>query len=192
MPSSWTSTFPTDVLPDAAFLGFGANGSFTALGATDGGVDFDPAKSILNAKFDGQRSKIALLDRIEEHGGKIATKLLQANNSNINIPEPGITSASGSGIVSVTYTPKPGSSFFQAGDYIAHFRMVMPRTTPNTWFQVHILKALCTKFKLVTKDKAFSLWEVEVEPRLDMTVAGYTTDTAPYFYESLSCAQSAL
>lgn len=193
MPSSYTSTFPQDILPDSGFLGTGPNGALVPLGATIGGVDFDPAKKIDNAKFDGQRSGIYLLDRIVEHGGKITTKLLQFGATNILVPEPGMISAgSGVGIVSATYTPKPGSGFFQAGDYLSDLRLIFERTAVNTWFQVHFLKALCVKYKLVSKDKDLSTFDVEFEPRLNLGVSGYTTDTAPYFFESLSCAQSAL
>ncbi|HWW84160.1 MAG TPA: hypothetical protein VNZ26_11185 [Vicinamibacterales bacterium] len=188
MPSSLTSTFLADILPDSAFLMYGtiAGPGSTPLGATRGGVKFSPDKKYRNAleNVDGGRSKLYQGDRIISVDCKISCKLLQFGASTIQVVEPGIISSSGNGNVSIIYTPQPGSAFLTANAYLNNLRAIWLRTN-GTFFQGRMPRALCTKYDAVSKDKDESEFDAEFEGRLDLTVVGNTTDSPIYFYEQL-------
>jgi hypothetical protein len=187
MPSSMTTTFSADILPDSAALWLGATGSGVPLGATRGGIKISPDKKFRNAaeNTDGVRSMIYLLDRIVSHELKVSGKLQQYGPTTIVTVEPGMSSTAGSGAVSVLYTPQPGSVFLTSGSYLANLRVVFLRTN-QTYFQIRIPRALCTKYELASKDKDETEIDFTFESRLDLGAAGNTTDTAPYVLEQLT------
>jgi hypothetical protein len=188
MPSSLTSTFLADILPDSAFIAFntvaGPGSSF--LGATRGGVKWSPDKKYRNAldNVDGARSKLYLGDRPVSVDAKVSCKLLQQGATTLSYVEPGIISSSGSGNVAMMYIPLTMSLFLSAGAYLPNFRVIWQRTN-GTYWQVRLYRALCTKFEDTSKDKDETEADAEFEGRLDLTVAGNTTDSPIYIYEQL-------
>jgi hypothetical protein len=119
---------------------------------------------------------------------KITAKLLQYGQTTIPIPEPGVVTSSGTGNVSMLYTPQPGSSFLLAGAYLSNLRVIWERTGTQGFFQARMPRALCTKYDITSKDKDESEIDAEFEGRLDLTVTGNTSDTPIYFLEQLNPA----
>jgi hypothetical protein len=187
---AWVATLPQDVLLDAGALYLGANGSGVRLGVTLGGITFDPGRTTEEMNFDGKRAGVMGLDRLTDYKTMIKGKLLSYGAANTVYVEPGITSASGSVGVSIVYTMQGASAFFAAGAYLTNLRAVF-RRSDLSYVQIRIPVALCTKYTIVTKDKAPAEIDFEFHARLNMGVVNpftgnaATTDDAPYGIEYL-------
>lgn len=184
----YTTSFATDILPDAPIIGKGLLGQFGAFGVTRGGMKIEIPKKYRNPEFDLKRADIAYLDRIEDHDVVITTTLLQAGPSNINLIEPGLSSSQyATGVI--LYTPQPGSVFLAAGAYIPNVRVVF-RKTDNSYFEYLLPVALFEKYDIDAKDKNEGGIPVTIKGRLDLSTVGLalgnTPDTAPYFIRTLA------
>lgn len=186
----WLSTFPTDILLDSGALYLGANGSGVLLGRSRGGLTFDPGKITAHVDFDGKRADVMGLHHITSYEAMIKGKILNFGSSEYVNYEPGITSASGSGIVSTVYTMQEASELYVAGDYLSNVRLIFRRSDLSFW-QVRFPYAICRKYSLVSKDKDAAEIDVEFAAVLNLTVTNpftgnqYTTDDAPYGFEAI-------
>jgi|SRR5581483_9578997 len=186
----YPTTLPTDILPNSGAIYLGANGSGVLLGRTRGGIKFDPKRAIEPIKFDGLRAPPRGLHWITDYASTIDTKLLQFSSAVYTQLEPGILSASGSGIVSTFYTALGASLPFAAGSYLTDLRAIWKRSS-GAFFQVRMHFALCMKYDLVSKDK--DVVEVDasfvgcIDPSQTNPATGvtYTTDDAPYVLEEI-------
>lgn len=186
----YPTTFPTDILPNTGAIYIGANGTGNLLGRTRGGIKFDPKRNVEPIKFDGLRAPVRGLHWITDYASMITTKLLQFSSTVFTQLEPGILSASGTGIVSTYYTALGASVPFAAGSYLTDLRAIWKRSD-NSFFQVRFHYALVTKYDLVSKDKDIVEVDTEFAAVIDPTQVNpatgvnYTTDDAPYILESI-------
>jgi hypothetical protein len=69
-----------------------------------------------------------------------------------------------------------------AGKYLSNLDMIFTRGDAKT-VRVRFAKALCTKYRIVTKDADEALIECEFRARLSNSAAASSTDTRPYTIE---------
>lgn len=177
MPSAYSATLPADILLDSGLL---LINSATPWGVSMGDLSFDPGIDRKQVGFDGQRSPIVGLDRTVGFGAKISGTMKELSGARLTgLYEPGSSSAAGGGVT--TITPKKAGILLVAGEYLSVVRLAFPRGSGGfAW--VKFPKALLAKYDIKGKDKDEALISVEIEARLDMSVAA-DTDVAPYVIE---------
>lgn len=186
----WSATLPTDILPNSGAIYLGANGSGLLLGRTVGGITFDPGRSVEPIKFDGLRAPVRGLHWITDYKAMIKTKLIQFSSTTFTDLEPGWASASGSAGVSTYYTLQQASTLFAPGSYLTDVRAIWKRSD-GSYFQIRMHYALVEKYTLAAKDKNIAEIDAEFHGVVDPTQTNpatgttYTTDDAPYMFESL-------
>jgi hypothetical protein len=184
---SWTATLPQDVMLDSGVLYIGAS----IFSAQEGGLKFDPTKTIRQVVFDGQRSPIAGLDRTVETAAVLTGTVLQVSPTTFPTIEPGAATpvpVVGGGPAGATQLqPKQASIMYVAGDYLTNVRAIWQRGD-GTYVQIRFPKALCTKWDLTGTDKEEAKWAITIEARLDMTVSGALVSNPNWVIEYFSTA----
>jgi hypothetical protein len=177
MPSAYSATLPADILLDSGLLLVNAS---TPWGVSVGDLSFDPGIERKQAGFDGQRSAIVGLDRTVGFTPKISGTMKELSATRATgLYEPGSSSAVVSG--TTTLTPKKAGILYVVGEYLSAVRLAFPRGSGGyAW--VKFPKALLTKYDIKGKDKDEAVISIEIEARLDMSVAA-DTDVAPYVIE---------
>src|SRR5574337_953607 len=105
---------PSDLMIDAGVLYVGATPA--GMGATRGGIKFDPGATMRNVPFDGKTTDIAGLDRITDYNAKITGKMIDLSGPSLQQLHPGSTS-SDSGSEHIV-TPIDATVMLSAGDYL--------------------------------------------------------------------------
>lgn len=173
--TGYSADLPGDVLMDSGVLYAGT----AILGATRGAPRFDPGKVFSNIDFDGKRSDIMGLDRVDRFDAVISGTLIEFDAADIARFEPGATS---SGTGTVIYVPKDAGTLFASGDYITDLRLIFERgVSPATFAAIHFARALCTKWQVAGQKDDIALIEFEFKARLNMGSAAITD--APYTIE---------
>lgn len=180
MPSGYSATLPADILLDSGIL---LINSATPFGVSMGDLSFDPGINRKQVAFDGQRSSIVGLDRTIGFAPKISGTMKELSGTRLTaLFEPGSSSALGGGVT--TITPKKAGILLVVGEYLSVVRLAFPRGSGGyAW--VKFPKAICIKYDIKGKDKDEALISIEIEARLDMSVAA-DTDVAPYVIELAS------
>ena len=181
--TGFTATFPSDVLVDSGVLYVGA----TVFGAFQGGLKFDPGVEYASVTFDGKRSAVTRLDRKAMQSPKITGTLIQMSTVNVGQIEPGadVTPTGEWPGATASYLPMRAGSFLSAGDYLVDVRAIWLRGN-GAFVQVRFPSALLTKYDVTSQDGQEVAIGVEIEARLDMTVAGANVGDAPYRIEYLA------
>jgi hypothetical protein len=181
--SSWNGQLPTDVLLDSGILYIGA----AIFSAQEGGLKFEPGKTIRSIPFDGQRAPIAGLDRTVEWKSSISGTIMEIPSTAFVDLEPGATTVTVAGgpTGATQVQPKAAGTLYAAGDYLANVRCVWQRGD-GTYVQVRFPKCLCSKWDLTGKDKEEGKFAVTFEARLDMTVSGQLVSNPPFVMEYFS------
>jgi hypothetical protein len=186
--NAYTANMPNEIGLDTAVFYIGS----TPLGVTDGGQKFDPKKTFLNINFDGKRAPIAGLDRVTKFESEITAKFLQCDISAFLQYEAGSVSSSGSvGNVIMIQTIQSASQLIPLGSLLQNFRCIWKLgsttgTAPFIYRQVRFYRALVTKYTAAWKDNGSMEIDATFAARLDLTVSGLTTDSAPYIIEDLN------
>lgn len=182
--SGYSATLPKDVLLDAGVL-YAAS---TPVGASRGGLSFDPQKVIRNIEFDGKRAEILGLDRIIEMKPVISGTMIEFGQADIVFYDTGATSSfANATAVTGVITPKKAGILFATGDYVTNLALVFPRAEQGMgYIRVRFPKAKCNKYRLKGEDKSEGEVEVEFAAVLDMSVSGATKDDAPYVIEGVA------
>lgn len=189
--TGYTSSLPADVLLDSGVLYVGLTPS-TVFGAFAGGLKFDPGVTYRNIDFDGKRSPVKALDRVTMRMPKISGTCIQLATTNIAQIEPGATvAATGAWTSATSYAPKSAGQLLAAGDYLSDVRLVFQRggatSAVGSYVQVRFPSALCTKYDITGQDGAEVAIALEIEARLDPTLAGFTgIGSAPFRIEYLT------
>lgn len=174
--SGYSADLPGDVLLDTGVLYVGS----TVLGATRGAPRFDPGKSFSNLDFDGKRSDIMGLHRVDKWEPVIACTLLEFDAPDLVRFEPGETFA---GTTTVIHTPKRAGLLLVAADYISDLRLVFERgAAVITYAAIHFPKALVRRYQVAGNKDDIGLMEAEFLAVLDMSGANNLAD-APYKIE---------
>lgn len=193
----WPSTFQTDTLVDAGVIGVGANGSFTPLAMTLGGFNFKRGVTYTDTKFDGMRSRVAKLQRITKYDSMFSGKIIQYHGVQYPYLEPGMASASGTGIVSTYWSLQVASQYLAGGSYGNDFRWIFKRAD-GSYSQIRAHVFLITKADVTAKDTSAAEIDIQVEALVDPTQTNpatgtsYTIADAPYLYEDIYSSASAL
>jgi len=174
--TGYSADLPGDVLLDTGVLYVGT----AVLGATRGAPRFDPGKQMSNIDFDGKRSDILGLHRVDRFESVISATLIEFDAADIARFEPGVTNA-GSG--TVVYTPKDAGTLLASGDYITDLRLIFERGD-GKYVAVHFPKALVRRYQPAGNKDDIGLVETEFLAVLDMSTAAISD--APYKIEILA------
>jgi hypothetical protein len=177
------------VLLDTGILYIGAS----IFSAQEGGLKFDPGKTLRNVEFDGKRTDIKALDRTVMFAPKLAGTILEFSAANIPNLEPGASAATVTGSPSgftTGYQPKAAGVLYAAGDYLSNVRAIWQRGD-GTYVQVRFMCALVSKWDLQGTDKQEGKVQVELDARLDMSVTGAHTSDPPYVIEYFTVSPQA-
>lgn len=185
---SWTPTLPQDVLYDTGVLYIGAS----IFSAQQGGLKFDPTRTVRQVEFDGRRSPIVGLDRTVEMGAVITGTVLQVNPTQFPQIEPGAVAADpllfpGGPSGATAMQPKQAGLAYAAGDYLTNVRAIWQRGD-YSYVQIRMPKALCTKWDLTGTDKEEAKFSITIESRLDMAVSGQLVSNASWVIEYFAAA----
>ncbi len=184
--SSWNGQIPNDVLLDSGIILIGPSPA-VAYSAQEGGVKWDPGKTIREIEFDGKRSAVAGLDRTVMWKPKLTATILEVPLPAWSQLEPGsvLATVAGGPSGATQIQPKPAGIMYAAGDYIINARVAWQRTD-GTYFQIRMPKALVVKWDIAGTDKQEAKWAIELEPRLDMSVTGQLINNPPFVGEYFS------
>lgn len=172
MPSNYTVNLPNDTLLDAGALFVGV----TCVGATRGGLNFDPGAEVTNVDYDGKRTDQAGFDRVTGYNPVISGKLLTFGTGSISQLMPNGISAFGSGTGS--YTVATGSTYFPAASYLNAVKLVFSRGGGG-FAAVCFPQAICETWKLSGTDKKEGELDISIAARLHPTSS--VPDAAPYY-----------
>lgn len=173
--TGFSTDLPSDALLDSGVLFVGSN----IVGVSRGGLSFDPGRSYKNLDFDGKRSAVKLLDRVEKFDAKISGTMLEFGTEELPYFEPGITNDTGT--PTTVYTPKAASTLLVAGDYQTNVRLVFERGS-GKYCAVHFPVALVTQYSVKGTDNDVAEIAITIEARLDIT-GGAVPGTCPYKIE---------
>ncbi len=192
--STYTASLPTDVLLDSGVLYIGAPGARTVFSAQEGGLKFDPGKTIRDVAFAGQRTRVKGLSRTVNFAPKFTGTILEVSPTTMTVLEPGVTtgvvmSGSPSGLTS-GFQPKAAGILYATGDYLSTISAVWQRGD-GTYVQVRFYDgAEVIKWDIAGTDKQEGKITVEIDALLDMSVSGRHTSDAPYIIEYFTQAPS--
>jgi hypothetical protein len=168
--TGFTSSLPTDVVLDSGVLYVNT----TVLGATKGGLTFDPGVTYRNVEFDGKRSAVKLLDRKMMTAPKLSGTVIELPTGNIARIEPGaVVATTGAWTASTSYQPKRAAGLLVTGDYVAEVRAIWLRGSGG-FVQVRFPSALITKYDIQSQDAEEVSIAIEIEARLDVALSGFT------------------
>lgn len=182
--SGYSATLPKDVLLDSGVL-YAAS---TPIGASRGGLSFDPQKVIRNIEFDGKRTEILGLDRIIEMKPVISGTMIEFGQADIAFYDTGATSSFATATaVTGVITPKKAGILFAPGDYVTNLALVYPRAEQGMgYIRIRFPKAKCNKYQLKGQDKTEAEVQVEFAAVLDLSVSGATIADAAYVIEGVT------
>lgn len=176
------ATLPTDVILSQSGL---YKDYQTHLGVTVDGIQFNPNTERQSIQYDGKlATHIEQLHYDTGSGPIIQCTLLQFVNR-LNVFEPGITSASGSGNVTTVYTPKKSGELYAASDYFSNFCWVMPKQSGG-FARYRFPKAICLEYSVQSRDKEVMKISAQFAACLDLATAASAPGTKPYVIELLS------
>jgi len=158
---------PTNLMIDAGVLYVGA--SPLGMGATRGGIKFDPGAEMRNVPFDGKTTDIAGLDRVTAYNAKFTGKMIDLSGPSLQRLNPGSTSSdSGSEHI---ITPIDATVMLAAGDYLTDVKWIGRAQTGGT-VEVLFAHAIVEKFSVSGTDKA----EAEVDISIKAVLAATETN----------------
>src|SRR5688572_5276840 len=134
---------PEEYAVDAGVLKVG--GTTVGIGATVGGLTFEPGKEYRNVEFDGKTTDIAENDRVISYNSTISGDMLELSSAALMRYEPGASSDGSSG--TNTITPIDATVFLAQGDYLTDVYFVL-RRSDNKTIRVRFAKALIQRYSM--------------------------------------------
>lgn len=184
--SSWTNTFPSNVLLDSGVLYVGS----AIYSAHDGGLECDLMEEKRNLPFDGKASDVVLGDRTTAFDGTIRGPVLEVTDTLVKqyMGAGTLVTVAGGPSGATQVASKPAGTMYVAGDYLSNVRAVWMRGD-GTYVQVRFPKGCVGKWTpLKGTDKEEVKVQLEIKARLDMSVSGNTTRTCPWVVEFFTAA----
>lgn len=178
--SGYSADLPADLLMDTGILYAGT----TLLGATRGAPRFDPGKEMSNIDFDGKRTDIMGLDRVDRYNSVISATLIEFDAADIARFEPGATN---SGTDPVVYVPKDAGTLFASGDYITDLRLIFERGGGG-YACIHFPRAIVQRWQVAGNKNDIGLIECEFKAVLNMGSAAISDP--PYNIETRTALPS--
>jgi hypothetical protein len=146
----------------------------TAVGATQGGLDFKPGIKTRHVEFDGKRSDVESLDYVIEYDAHITGSIIQIGAEQIAMLEPG------AGLAGDIYTPRDADVLYtEDTDYLTDVMAVWQRGDGGL-FVVHFPKARIVSWDIDSKDKAEAKIKIDLKAFLDYDTAVTNVSACPY------------
>lgn len=163
---------PAAFVIDAGVLLVGS----TPIGATRGGVAFDPGISYRHVEFDGKTTDIAGLHRITEYAPTLSGDLLDLTDAAIGRYFPG---SSSDGSSNNLFTMKAARAFLVTGDYLTNVKFVGSQSDGAAeTIVITFARALVEKATFKTNDKDEALVSVTLRAVLDVNATNL--EAAPF------------
>lgn len=183
MPSTVPAGWPGYKKPASPLVNAGVvyvGETAVGMGATEGGLTFDPGKEIRNVPFDGKTTDVAKLDRVIVYNSRITGRFKDISETFIGYLEPGSASDGSAG--KNTITPKTAHSFFQSGDYLRNVTFVGLCGDGSTR-RVFMAWALVESYTLATTDKEEGLFDISIKAVLGPDTDGEDLNAPPFTWE---------
>lgn len=179
--SSYTTTFPSNVLLDSGVLYIGSS----IWSAHEGGLEFSDGAQRRAIGFDGKRSDVVGLDRIIGWDARLKGTVYEvtADLAKQYVGGGTLVTVTGGPSGATQVQPKPAGTMYATGDYLSNVRAIWQRTD-GTFVQVRFPKALVMEWGPMTgKDNEEMRLGINVQAKLDMSVSGQLTTNPPYVIE---------
>lgn len=158
-------TAPTAFVVDAGVFLVGS----TPIGATRGGMQFDPGVVYRHVEFDGKTTDIAGLHRITEYNATMTADMMDLTDAAISRYFPGATS---DGSANNLFTMKDARDFLVTGDYLTTLKFVGQQSDGATEnLIITFPRALVQINNIRTNDKDESLVNVTFKAVLDVNAS---------------------
>jgi hypothetical protein len=163
---------PSAFVLDAGVIMVGS----TVIGATRGGMAFDPGMTLRHVEFDGKTTDIAGLHRIVEWNATISGDMLDTTDAAIGRYFAG---SSSDGSANNLFTMKAARDFFVTGDYLSNLiwkGQQSDGTAEN--LIITFARALVEKATFKTNDRDEGMWSVTFKAVLDVNASDL--EAAPF------------
>src|SRR5690242_1029032 len=167
------ATKPADVALDAGVLYVGDTP--VAMGATRGGLTFDPGATTREYDFDGKMTPIAGTERVTDYKAVITGKVISMSSTLLQQLNPGSTKTTVAGPPSVDTvapikagTPLDGTTGQPTSGYLSNVCLIR-RLASGKIEQVIFPVARVTSYKISGTDKS--------EAEIDLTIQAYLAST---------------
>jgi len=174
---------PTGFIVDVGFIVVGDN--LEAIGATVGGIKWDPKKTVREVEFDGKSGPIAGMQRTIKYEPTLSGKIKRGGGDFISILEPGSESDGSSGSDGNVITLLDARTPWTVDMMLENVYYVGRQEDGDT-FYVHFPFAYVSKYSLQTKDNDEGEWDVEIIPCLSDTETNI--NKVPFNYGVISGA----
>ena len=177
MPSG-AQDLANDVLFDTAVLYIDIAGVSTPLGASRGGLTFNPNREMRTIEYDGMTSPGVGTQRIVGTAPTITGSFIEIGETQLaEVLETGHTTQFQAS--TKRFLPKAARLIFADGDYVSYAKLTYQRANGGT-YSVVFPRALCTQYEHTGEDKNESL--------VNITLVGVRTlvqgdDDIPYYIE---------
>lgn len=180
MPSSFPGYVkPSQFAVDAGVIYIGATP--VGIGATEGGLQWDPGTEYHHPEFDGMSAEIETLHRVVDYSkNKLSGDILDLTGVNVGRYQPGATSDGSTGTNIIT--PIDAFTFFSTGAYLTDVSWIL-RRSDNTTIWVFAAVALVKKFQLKTTPKKEGKASIEIVACLSSTETDLSK--CPFVYKDL-------
>lgn len=148
----------------------------TPIGATKGGMQFDPGVEIRHIEFDGLSTEIAGLHRITKYTATMSAKVLDLTDAALSRYFPGATSDGSSNNL---FTMKDAREFWVTGDYLTNLKFVQQQSDGSAEsFVITFARAMVKVNSITTEDNNETVVDVTFTAVLD--VGATDLEAAPY------------
>lgn len=185
MPSTVPAGWPGYKKPRTQLVNAGVvyvGETAVGMGATEGGLTFDPGREMRNVPFDGKTTDVAGLDRVITYNSRITGRWKDISAEFIQMLEPGSASDGSSG--TNTITPIIAHKFLTQGDYLKNVTFVGLCSDGKTR-RVFMEWAIVESYTLATTDKEEGLFDVAIKGVLGPETDGADLNLAPYTWEEV-------
>lgn len=172
---SYNTNLPTDILEGPGVLMAQVLGVHRVLGATRGGITFDPGKDNRQVPYDGQKAGVTGLDRAVYFKSTLKGTLIQLYERDFPIIEPGGTISGSTGAQKTT--PLAAGIMLTQGQYVKGLHGVWSHPAVG-FVHINFAYALIVKYTVKGVDKAEAEIAFEFEARRDPAVGA--EGDAPY------------
>lgn len=163
---------PTAFVVDAGVLLLGS----TPIGASRGGIAFDPGITYRHVEFDGRTTEIAGLHRIVEYNATLKGEFLDLSDAAIARYFPGSTSDGSSNNL---FTMKSARDFLVTGDYLTNLKFVGQQSDGATEnIIITFARCLVKEPSFKTNDRDEGLFSVTFQAVLDINASDL--EAAPF------------
>lgn len=166
-------TFPNYVKPDEILIDAGVlygqldgyGSTLLGVGATRGGITFNPNRSLRNVPFDGKQANIEGLDRYVQDGSPtLAGNMLDFSRKSLGILDPGSTSADSGSMARIQ--PLGNSQFLAEGAYLKNLLWIRRMKDTSLIDVIGFARAIVTQYEEVGEEKNEIISSVTIEARV--------------------------